>query len=242
MSRSVAIITARGGSKRIPQKNIRPFLGIPIIKYSIDSALNSGCFEEVMVSTDDHRIAELAKFFGAKVPFPRSGATADDQAPLADVVGEVIACYEKIGRHYEYFCCILPTAPFVTYQRLREGFSLLKETGADAVVPVVRFNYPIQRALRIGNGYLKMICPENQNVRSQDLETTYHDSGQFYWMKTSSFLSQKQFFADKTVPMEVLEWEVQDIDTEEDWKMAEIKYRILQSCFKENIGNGTRYP
>jgi pseudaminic acid cytidylyltransferase len=238
--RSVAIITARGGSKRIPRKNIRPFLGVPIIKYPIDSAFESGCFDEVMVSSDDAKIMELAKSFGAKVPFPRSDATADDRASLADVVAEVIACYEKIGRCYEYFCCLLPTAPFVTSQRLRESFSLLQETGADAVIPVVRFNYPIQRALRIENGHLRMACPENRNVRSQDLEPTYHDCGQFYWMKTSSFLTQRHFFADKTVPMEISEWEAQDIDTEEDWTMAEIKYRILQSHFNKKIDNGMR--
>ena len=242
MNRSVAIITARGGSKRIPQKNIRSFLGIPIIKYPIDSAFNSGCFDEVMVSSDDPTIAKLAKSFGAKVPFLRSTETSDDYAPLVDVVAEVIDTYEKMGIHYEYFCCILPTTPFVTSQRLSEGLSLLKETDVDSVVPVVRFNYPIQRALRIGNGNLEMICPENRNVRSQDLEPTYHDSGQFYWMRTSRFLMQRKFFAKKTAPMELSEWEVQDIDTEEDWAMAEIKYRILQTYLKEEIGNGLRHP
>jgi len=237
----MAIIPARGGSKRIPQKNIRPFLGIPIIKYSIDSALLSKCFTEVMVSTDDPVIAEVARSFGAEVPFLRSEATSDDQAPLADVVAEVIASYEIIGRCFEYFCCILPTAPFVTCQRLREGFELLKKTGAGGVVPVVSFSYPIQRALKIENGLIEMIWPENRNVRSQDLPPAFHDSGQFYWMNTISFLEQKHLFVKNAIAMEINAWEVQDIDTEEDWTMAEIKYEILQARLRVKAG-GSRQP
>lgn len=229
MNRSVAIIPARGGSKRIHQKNIRPFLGIPIIKYSIDSALLSTCFTEVMVSTDDPIVAELARSYGAEVPFLRSEAASDDQATLADVIAEVMENYEKNDRWFDYFCCLLPTAPFVTGQRLCEGFELLKKMRADAVVPVVRFSYPIQRALKVEDGRIEMIWPENRNTRSQDLETAYHDSGQFYWVKTASFQKQRQLIAERTSPMVIPEWEVQDIDTEDDWVMAEIKYQILQS-------------
>ena len=228
-NKCLAIITARGGSKRIPRKNIKLFNDYPIIKYSIDAAIKSKCFDEVMVSTDDKEIAEISKKLGAKVPFFRSKKTSDDYATLADVIEEVILKYKKQGKEFKYFCCLLPTAPFITSKRIIEGFQLIKNTGAESIVPITRFSYPIQRALKIEDGQLKMFWPENYNVRSQDLTPAYHDCGQFYWMKTESILEQKQLYTKHTVPLEIPEIEVQDIDNEEDWKMAEMKYKMISN-------------
>jgi N-acylneuraminate cytidylyltransferase len=232
MERSVAIITARGGSKRIPRKNIKEFLHKPIIAYSIAAALDARCFDEVMVSTDDREIADVARLCGAKIPFFRSAATSNDYATTADVLVEVLNEYLARDEEFAYACCIYPTAPFVTAEKLKRGHDLLRSTGADSAVPVVRFGYPIQRALKIEEGCLKMIWPEHQNSRSQDLMPAYHDCGQFYWIRTQSFLLQKRLFAEHTVPIEVPESEVQDIDTDEDWKIAEMKYRILMESRK----------
>ncbi|MFZ5571680.1 MAG: pseudaminic acid cytidylyltransferase [Thermodesulfobacteriota bacterium] len=226
---ALAIIPARGGSKRIPRKNIKPFAGEPIIRYSIRAALMSGCFSEVMVSTEDKEIADVASRCGATIPFRRSEKTADDQAMLADVIEEVVLEYQKRGRRFDLFCCILPTAPFISGDRIKEAYDLLVRNDVDSVFPVTRFSYPIQRALRIENGLMKMFWPENYNVRSQDLEPAFHDSGQFYWMKTASLLRQKQLFAEKSIGLELPESEVQDIDNEEDWKVAEMKYTLLQT-------------
>lgn len=226
--KTVAIITARGGSKRIPRKNIKPFLGHPIIKYSIDAAIQSNCFDEIMVSTDDKEIAEISQRLGAKIPFMRSDATSNDFATTPDVIEEVLVEYRKMGYEFGYACCIYPTAPFITPAKLKEGFNLLKEKGADSVLPVVRFSYPIQRALKIEDGRLLMIWPENLNKRSQDLMPAYHDVGQFYWLKVESFLKERVLFGKHTVPLEVPESEVQDIDNEEDWKIAEMKYQAFQ--------------
>ncbi len=226
---SVAIITARGGSKRIPRKNIKNFLGHPIIKYSLDAALSAGCFEEVMVSTDDSEIAEIARRLGAKVPFVRSASTSNDYATTADVIEEVLREYQKNGRAFTYFCCIYPTAPLVSPERLKQGYEILKGNDADTVLPVVRFSYPIQRALKVEQGRLKMIWPENLNARSQDLMPAYHDAGQFYWGRTDRFLTGKRLFTDNTLPLEIPESEVQDIDTMEDWKIAEVKYGIIRN-------------
>lgn len=229
---AVAIIPARGGSKRIPRKNIKPFLGEPIIKYSIDAAIKSGCFDEVMVSTEDGEIAKIAKEVGAKIPFRRNENTADDQAMLADVIEEVLLAYQEKGREFDIFCCILPTAPFLSADRLKEGYHMLINNDVDSVLPVCRFSYPIQRALKVDDGLLKMFRPENYNVRSQDLEPAFHDCGQFYWMRSESILTQKQLFAEKSIGIELPESEVQDIDNEEDWKMAELKYQILLKNIK----------
>jgi pseudaminic acid cytidylyltransferase len=226
-NKAVAIITARGGSKRIPRKNIKLFLDYPIIKYSIEAAIASNCFEEVMVSTDDQEIAEIAKKYGANVPFVRSVQMSNDYAPTADVIQEVLNEYEKRNMVFDFFCCIYPTAPFITAKKLREAIQLLKDKEADSVVPVVRFGYPIQRAFKIVDNQLQMICPENLNMRSQDLMPAYHDAGQFYVMKTASFNEQKKLFARNTAPLIVPETEVQDIDTLEDWHIAEMKYKIL---------------
>lgn len=226
--KTVAIITARGGSKRIPRKNIKLFLGYPIIKYSIDAAMKAGCFDEIMVSTDDAEIAEISRKLGAKIPFMRSDATSNDFATTPDVIEEVLVEYRKKGCEFKYACCIYPTAPFISPERLEKGFDLLKGKGADSVIPVVRFSYPIQRALKIENEKLLMIWPENLNKRSQDLMPAFHDVGQFYWLKVGTFLKEKVLFGRYSVPVEVPELEVQDIDSEEDWKIAEMKYKILK--------------
>lgn len=227
MTRSIAIITARGGSKRIPRKNIKDFLGKPIIAYSIAAALDAGCFDEVMVSTDDLEIAEVARKAGANVPFLRSAETSNDFATTADVLMEVLGEYIQRGEVFDHACCIYPTAPFVTAERLKKAYDLLLQAGADTVLPVVRFSFPIQRALSIENSRLKLLWPEHRNTRSQDLTPAYHDSGQFYFFSTDRFLKTHDLFGSNSVPIELPESEVQDIDTEEDWKIAEIKYEML---------------
>lgn len=222
----IAIITARGGSKRIPRKNIKEFCGKPILSYSIEAALEAGVFDEVMVSTDDEEIAETARKAGAKVPFLRSAETAGDYATTRDVLLEVMQRYKELGEQYDEMCCIYPTAPFVTADKLKKGITLLEDSGADEVCPVVRFSFPPQRCYVLEDGYLKYKYPEYRNARSQDLEPYYHDCGQFYIYRTESFLhkEQKEW---RLAPMIMPEMEVQDIDNEEDWKIAEIKYRSM---------------
>lgn len=232
-SRCIAIIPARGGSKRIPRKNIRLFSGQPIIRYSIDAALAAGIFDKVMISTEDKEVAKVAASLGGEVPFLRSGKTSTDVASLADVLEEVIAEYKKRGEYFTYFCCILATAPFIRSERLVQAMRFLKKSGADSVVPVVRYGYPIQRALKIEDNRLKMVWPENYAKFSNDLMPTYHDCGQFYCMRVEAFLRQKKLFAEYTIPVEIPESEVQDIDNEEDWKVAELKYKVLADIKNE---------
>ena len=226
---NIAIIPARGGSKRIPRKNIKPFLGKPIIAYSIEAAQQTGLFTEIMVSTDDAEIAQIAKQYGAQVPFFRSPETANDYANIGDVVEEVLITYEKKGITFDNVCCLLATAPFINANRIKEAYDLMFSRLFEAVFPIVRFSYPIQRALKLSNGKVSMFQPENFAKRSQDLEPAYHDSGQFYWMRVSEFMKQKRFFAQNAGAIILPESEVQDIDTEEDWKIAEMKYRILKN-------------
>lgn len=221
---SVAIITARGGSKRIPRKNIKHFCGKPILAYSIEAALGSKLFDEVMVSTDDEEIAEVAKQYGASVPFMRSAATSDDYATTADVLNEVLAEYRKRGREFEWMCCIYPTAPFVTATILREAWTCLQEKQADALTPVVKFSYPPQRCFILENGYLRYKWPEYIRSRSQDLEPFYHDVGQFYFYRVQGFQEGE---VEKNVPYILNDMQVQDIDNVDDWEMAEIKYGRL---------------
>jgi pseudaminic acid cytidylyltransferase len=227
MNEKVAIITARGGSKRILRKNIKTFCDKPIIAYSIAAALDCQCFEEVMVSTDDVEIAGIAKSLGAKIPFMRSPENSNDFAGTAEVIREVLVQYREAGRRFESLCCIYPTAPFITAEKLKKGMTLLEETDADCVLPVVAFSYPIQRSLKIEDGHAVMFWPDNYSKRSQDLQPAFHDAGQFYCMKVESLLEQMKLFAVNTIPIVVPESEVQDIDNEEDWKIAEIKYRLL---------------
>ena len=224
----IAIITARGGSKRIPRKNIRLFLGKPMVAYSIEAALQSGIFDEVMVSTDDEEIARIAIQAGASVPFMRSDKTSNDFATTSDVVMEVLEEYGKRGRQFEYFCCIYPTAPFVTPERLREGMMMLEEKEADCVMPVVSFSFPPQRCVVIRDGKLEPKWPQNMPKRSQDLEPYYHDCGQFYCVDVKRFQFEKVILMPNTLPLIVPELEVQDIDNEVDWKLAELKYKLVR--------------
>ena len=200
---NLAVITARGGSKRIPKKNIKEFCGKPILCYSIGAALESGCFDEVMVSTDSEEIREIALQAGAKVPFLRSEQTSNDYATTAQVLEEVLGEYGKQGRRFDAVCCIYPTAPFVTAGKLQAAMEKLQETGADTVSPVVRFSYPPQRGFVVQDGYTVMKWPENRTARSQDLEPMYHDCGQFYCLNAASFLEQHQIFMRKMVSIEL---------------------------------------
>lgn len=222
----LAMITARGGSKRIPRKNVKEFCGKPILLYSIEAALNAGVFDEVMVSTDDEEIAALAREAGASVPFFRSEETANDYASTDEVIMEVLKEYEKRGQEFESFCCIYPTAPFITPGRLKEAMELLET--ADSVMPVVPFSYPPQRGLVVNeSGYVERQFPQYATTRSQDLEKVYHDCGQFYACKTIPFIEAGTTDVEKLVPLILSEMEVQDIDTLEDWELAEIKYQRI---------------
>ena len=227
--KSIAIITARGGSKRIPKKNIRNFNGKPIIAYSIEAALESGIFDEVMVSTDSEEIAEIARKYGANVPFMRSANTSSDSATTADVLREVLNEYKKVGQIFEYMCCIYPTAPFVTGEKLKMAYDKVKKENVDEVMPVVTFSFPPQRGQVIKDGKLYMLNPECKNVQSQKLEKVYHDCGQFYFMDVGAFEKSGGDIHDNICPLVMSELEVQDIDNETDWKIAEMKYKIMIS-------------
>jgi pseudaminic acid cytidylyltransferase len=230
MSKKLCIIPARGGSKRIPRKNIKYFLGKPIIAYSIEVAIKSDLFDEVMVSTDNEEIAEIAKTYGAKVPFLRSIKNADDFSTTVDVLLEVIKIYEKKGKKFTQACCIYPTAPFVTQDTLKEGYEKLISGNCSSVFPVVAFNYPIWRGLRnLDNGEINLIWPEHLNSRSQDLEEVYHDAGQWYWFNIASLKSKKRLFTNGAISVIMSPLEVQDIDNQSDWIIAEMKYEYLQS-------------
>ncbi len=225
---SIAIIPARGGSKRIPRKNIRAFLGKPIVAYSIEVAINSGLFDEVMVSTDDKEIAEIAKLYGASVPFLRSKDNANDFATTVDVIQEVIEAYRIEKREFDFICCIYPTAPLIQIQRLQEAYHKLIASTYDSVFPIVPFSYPVLRGLELSdNGEVKMIWPEYMNSRSQDLKVAYHDSGSFYWAKQEAFLREGTMICKHGGGIVLSEMEVQDIDNESDWSLAELKYKLL---------------
>lgn len=226
--KTIAIITARGGSKRIPRKNIKEFCGKPILAYSIEAAVGSGIFDTVMVSTDDEEIAAIAKQYGAEVPFYRSEKTANDFATTNDVLLEVLEEYEKRGEHFDMGCCIYPTAPFVTSKKLQEAVKQLTESDADTLIPVVAFSYPPQRAMVVENDRLVFKYPEYLDSRSQDLQPHYHDVGQFYVFRTEAFKKNQKLMVGNILPMIVSELEVQDIDNLTDWKIAEMKYQLMQ--------------
>lgn len=227
--KAIAIITARGGSKRIPRKNIKEFCGKPIIEYSIQAAIDSGVFNEVMVSTDDEEIAAIARRAGACVPFMRSEYTSGDYATTRDVLVEVLKEYESRGERFDYMACIYPTAPFVTAEKLKKAFDILRGQRCWEVVSVVRFSFPPQRAYVMEDGrFLKYKWEEYRNSRSQDLEPFYHDAGQFYFYDAKHYLECDGDVSDEIYPIVLPEGEVQDIDNEEDWSMAEFKYRFLK--------------
>ena len=224
----LCIIPARGGSKRIPRKNIKPFMGKPIIAYSIEAALNSGVFDEVMVSTDDEEIAGVARQYDASVPFLRSADTSNDYATTVDVLLEVVKKYKEQGKNFDTICCLYSTAPFVTSDRLKEASSHISDT-IDACFTIVQYSYPIQRSLRINeNGCVEMKFPEHLISRTQDLEKVYHDAGQFYFVKTDALVNEKTVWCKRTAPLILSELEVQDLDTLTDWQLAEMKYQLLK--------------
>jgi len=223
----VAIITARGGSKRIPKKNIRPFFGKPIIAYSIEAAKKSGIFDTVMVSTDSEEIAGIAREYGAEIPFLRSEKTSDDHASTADVLREVLEMYRERGKDFDTFCCLYPTAPFVTGERLKDAYGQMREAGADSLMTLVKYGFPPQRSMAIRDGFAVYRYPQFEKSRSQDLEPVYHDCGQFYFCDTKIFLEKNSLVAGHTYGYQIPEEEVQDIDNESDWTMAELKYRLL---------------
>lgn len=232
---AIAIITARGGSKRIPGKNMKEFMGKPMLTYAIVAALEAGIFREVMVSTDDEEIARIAREAGASVPFMRSGATSGDFATTDDVLMEVLETYEKRGELFDYMACIYPTAPFVTAGKLREAMDLLIEKDASGVMPVVRFSFPPQRGMVIREGKLAYCYPENAMKRSQDLEPMYHDSGQFYCYHVERYRACRGDLPDGYLPIIVPETEVQDIDNPSDWELAEIKYKMMTEAAGRQI-------
>lgn len=227
--KNLCIIPARGGSKRIPRKNIKPFMGKPIIAYSIEAALQSGLFDEVMVSTDDEEIAGIAREYGARVPFMRSLETANDFATTVDVMFEVLEYYKKLQKEFDTLCCIYSTAPFVTVNKLRNAYELMDSKRFDSIFTAVAFSYPVQRGLKMQDGKIQMVWPEYRDKRSQDLEPIYHDAGQFYISKIQSLYFHKSFWGTNTGGLIQSEMEVQDLDTETDWKLAEIKYQLIHS-------------
>lgn len=223
----LAIIPARGGSKRIPRKNIKHFLGKPIIAYSIQAAIESGLFDEVMVSTDDVEIAEIAKQYGASIPFFRSQEKSNDFATTFDVMEEVVLEYQTYGKQFEYICCIYPCAPFCNKEDLIQAYELLTRMDFDTVFPVVPYPTPIQRALKMTDeNKVEMVYPEFVTTRSQDLPTTFYDAGQFYWLNTHKTMQSKKIFSDHSGSIILDELHAQDIDNEMDWKMAEMKYSL----------------
>ncbi len=225
----IAIIPARGGSKRIPKKNIKGFLGKPIITYAIENALKSNLFDEVMVSTDDKEIADVAIEFGAKVPFLRSDKNADDYATTIDVITEVINSYKKIGKVFEYACCIYPCTPLLTKEKLSESFRVLENGNFDCVFPIIKYGFPIQRAVKVNGDLVEMFQPEHLITRSQDLDPSYHDAGQFYFFNVEKLINKQELLTNNTSFIELSEMEAQDIDNIVDWELAEVKYKMLHS-------------
>lgn len=221
----VCVITARGGSKRIPKKNIKDFMGQPMIAYAIKAALNSRIFDEIMVSTESEEIANIAQSYGASVPFMRSLKNADDYASTNDVLNEVLSEYEKRGKSFDELCCIYPCVPLLDAQILKDAYAKFKSQNVNKLVPVVRFSFPIQRAFRVNEkGFLEYREPESAPKRSQDLEPMYHDAGMFYFYKTKALNENSA-----ALMYEMSEGLVQDIDNPEDWRMAEIKYKVLKN-------------
>lgn len=218
---NICIIPARGGSKRIPRKNIRDFLGKPIIAYSIEAALKSQLFDEVLVSTDDAEIADIAKKHGASI-FKRSIKNSDDFATLSDVIEEFKEVCIRNKKKYENICCILATAPFVTPKIIKEGYDNLIARKADSLRPVVKFSYPVQRALKLDQGKMSFMDSTYATTRSQDLEPAFFDAGMFYWMQFKTGLKGEKKFA-----FEIPEMFAQDIDTLADWDVAEYKFKYL---------------
>jgi pseudaminic acid cytidylyltransferase len=225
---NICVIPARGGSKRIHKKNIKDFLGRPIIAYSIETALNSKLFDKVIVSTDDEDIAKVAKEYGAEVPFIRPKKLSDDFTSTNSVVKHAINWFLEQDIEINYVCCIYATAPFVKVTYLRQGLELLSDSNQLFSLSVASFSFPVQRAIKINNEKISMFYPEYASTRSQDLDEAYHDAGQFYWGKSQAFLDEIGMFSKDSIPVVLPRYLVQDIDTLEDWKRAELMYKILK--------------
>lgn len=225
----LAVIPARGGSKRIPRKNIKDFCGKPIIAWSIEAALQSECFDAVIVSTDDPEIAAVARQWGAQVPFMRPAALADDHTGTTPVMRHAIEWFLQQGQSSEQVCCIYATAPFVSAADIRRGHELLVENDCDYAFSVTSYPFPIQRAIRItSKGRVEMFHPEHFDTRSQDLEEAWHDAGQFYWGRAKAWIEGKVLFTPEAVPVRLPRHRVQDIDTAEDWLRAEWMFKAIQ--------------
>ncbi len=225
---NLCVIPARGGSKRIPRKNIKEFYGKPMIAWSIEAAINSKCFDRIIVSTDDDEIADVANTYGAETPFIRPASLSDDYASTAAVVAHAIKWQKDNGEMIDYVCCIYATAPFVQIQDINQGLVLLKECGAEFAFTVTSYSFPVQRAIRITSEQrVEMFQRKYLNTRSQDLEESWHDAGQFYWGKASAWLEGKELFGGDSVPLILPRHRVQDIDTPEDWIRAELMFSAL---------------
>lgn len=223
-----AIIPARGGSKRIPRKNIKSFSGRPMIAWSIAAALESGCFDRVVVSTDDEEIAEVARQHGAEVPFVRPPELSDDHTGTIPVIRHAIEWFNERGQIPVQVCCIYATAPFVRAEDIRRGLDILTSADSDYAFSVTSYPFPIQRAIRItAQGRVEMFSPEHFNTRSQDLEDAYHDAGQFYWGRATAWLASKVIFGPHAAAVQLPRYRVQDIDTAEDWQMAEYLFHAF---------------
>ncbi|SEE39968.1 pseudaminic acid cytidylyltransferase [Pseudomonas kilonensis] len=226
----LAVIPARGGSKRIPRKNIKAFCGKPMIAWSIEAALQSGCFDQVIVSTDDQEIAEVARQYGASVPFMRPAELSDDYTGTIPVIQQAIEWCRADGFDARQVCCLYATAPFVSPVDLRRGLDILEQTGSQYAFSVTSYAFPIQRAIRLTEaGRVEMFSPEHFNTRSQDLEESYHDAGQFYWGQASAWLEGKMIFSPESSAVLLPRHRVQDIDTPEDWVRAEWLYKAFQA-------------
>ena len=226
----IAIIPARGGSKRIPGKNIKPFFGKPIIAYSIETAIQSNLFDKVIVSTDSEQIASVAKQYGAEIPFVRDEQLADDYTPLWEVIYDAIVNINSDNYELDYVCCILSTAPFIRIEDINKGFEIIRNRKVGSVFAVTTFPFPILRAQKImANGHLEMFWPEYELTFSNDLPEAYHDAGQFYWLDVKKFLLDKKMYAADSMPVILPRNIVQDIDTPEDWKIAEDKFKLLSN-------------
>jgi pseudaminic acid cytidylyltransferase len=229
MSAAVAIIPARGGSKRIPRKNILTFAGLPMIAHSIGAAIASSVFDRVIVSTDDEEIAAIAVKAGAECPFIRPAELSDEHTATAPVVLHAIKWLAEHDTSPAFACCIYATAPFILPDDLRRGLDILKSRKAATAFSVTTFEFPIFRALRVGkNGALEMFWPEHELSRSQDLPEAFHDAGQFYWIDVARFLETPQLYSAESMPVMIPRHRVQDIDTPEDWKRAELMFRLLE--------------
>lgn len=227
----LAVIPARGGSKRIPRKNIKMFHGQPMIAWSIQAAIDSGCFDEVWVSTDDEEIAEVAQVYGAKVPFLRPVHLSDDFATTADVMSHAVEEFGKINHALpDYICCLYATAPFVTKADLVQGLEKIKNnSNLNYVFSATTYPFPIQRAIKLNaHDTVEMFSPQYFNVRSQDLEEAWHDAGQFYWGTAEAWLNKAMIFASQSSVVELPRFRVQDIDTQEDWDRAEWLFKAIQ--------------